>query len=777
MQPVGTPSGQLVWILVLAAAGVVSPSLARAPPGGRVDFFKHGSDWVQGNCASRKRQSPIDLNEIFKPPSAEFHYKYEEVLGGQIEIVNDGRVISATLANQSISRTGGLAIDLRGEPTWFNLTSIEIKSESEHTLRGKHFPLEIQLVHRPAHFYAQSAGPEAVTVSIFVDCANPPKAKQVYPGLLQQSTRPRKLRGSNATAFLQQRPEESDAFLPDPVGVEAEDEDDDPIHMRMNSEINFVHTLVEGEDALNAGVAAPAPAAAAPGAGPAGAPETAAMYSVPSPVQADFNQLLQFLVAQEPPDLESSVLADVTPETPFRLNALMAGGTYFYYWGSQTLPPCAERDLWLIKREVVKASTDQVAALYSTLHLMSAGAGNYRTGMPVNQRTVDVLSGTEGIPRKLQPSPPATHVDMGKEQKYINVAKDAITIAKAASDYAKDIDWRIQAGSSAHLKAMEAEDATTPAPTTSAYIPKPPEDQIWATKIMSNVVKQGIRNALQANINELIPATASLATSYLRQRILKKAGFGPPPVGAKVVAAKPIPGVPTFYPPETYEQPSEQNMTDMAEYMEASGCTAAANFSGCGNITGLSPQEAVAVAEYMAAHGDENEDDDDDEEEENVMTPEDVQPTLPQGAEALPADWPDPDGWADGLPPDNWPTGADMSVWPDPAGTKPVGWDDYKWERYKYNWRMYRSRYQPYRSSYSGYSLNRRRRMSSYSSGRRRGGYSSGRRRSSRSSYSSGRRRSSGSSGRRRSSSYSSGRRRSSSSSYSSGRRRGSSWR
>merc|ERR1719253_419651 len=163
---------------------------------------------------------------MFKPPGGTFQYKYGEVFNREVEIVNDGRMLSTTVANSSFP--GGLALSIGGIPAWVNLTSIDVKSESEHTIRGKHFPLEIQLVHRPAHFYADSTGPEAVTVSIFVDCANPPKAKQVYPGLLQQSTRPRKLRGSNATAFLQQRPEESDAFLPDPVGVEAEDEDDDP---------------------------------------------------------------------------------------------------------------------------------------------------------------------------------------------------------------------------------------------------------------------------------------------------------------------------------------------------------------------------------------------------------------------------------------------------------------------------------------------------------------------------------------------------------------------
>merc|ERR1740117_2323687 len=99
-------------------------------------------------------------------------------------------MLRATLANTSFP--GGLALSIAGVPTWFNLTSIDIKSESEHTIRGKHFPLEIQLVHRPAHLYKDSSGPESVVVTLFIDCNTPPKAPRVYPGLLQKGVRPRK---------------------------------------------------------------------------------------------------------------------------------------------------------------------------------------------------------------------------------------------------------------------------------------------------------------------------------------------------------------------------------------------------------------------------------------------------------------------------------------------------------------------------------------------------------------------------------------------------------
>jgi hypothetical protein len=197
---------RLAWALILAAATFMNPSWSLAPPGKRVSFAKHGSDWVQGNCGSRAKQSPIDLNEIYKPPGREFQYKYTDVPWGDVmKINNDGRMIDATLINTSIGVLGGVALDISGDLAWFNISSINIKSVSEHTIRGKHYPLEIQIVHRPANYYPQSGGPSSVTVSILVDCQNPPESKQVYPGLLQtdakHATRS-KLRGK---ALLEER--------------------------------------------------------------------------------------------------------------------------------------------------------------------------------------------------------------------------------------------------------------------------------------------------------------------------------------------------------------------------------------------------------------------------------------------------------------------------------------------------------------------------------------------------------------------------------------------
>merc|ERR1719238_1105481 len=122
-------------------------------------------------------------------------------------------MLSATIMDRTTS-IGGLAVEVMGELKWFHLDSLNVKSESEHTIRGKHYPLEIQLVHKPAHFYANSEGPQAVTVSIFVDCPNPPQAPPTWPGLLQKKHSPphkprrakSRLRGDAAVALAQQNP-------------------------------------------------------------------------------------------------------------------------------------------------------------------------------------------------------------------------------------------------------------------------------------------------------------------------------------------------------------------------------------------------------------------------------------------------------------------------------------------------------------------------------------------------------------------------------------------
>ena len=53
------------WHYVLALAAARTTSRLRAGAGDLAfDYSHHGEDWVQGSCASRERQSPIDFTSV-----------------------------------------------------------------------------------------------------------------------------------------------------------------------------------------------------------------------------------------------------------------------------------------------------------------------------------------------------------------------------------------------------------------------------------------------------------------------------------------------------------------------------------------------------------------------------------------------------------------------------------------------------------------------------------------------------------------------------------------
>lgn len=144
----------------------------------RVSFQQHGADWNQGNCASRRLQSPININELYVPPTNTFSFAYRAVNNERFDLSNDGRVITADVSGL---RLGGLSLPHAMAPG-YELQRIDVHSPSEHTLRGKHLPLEVQLVHAPPTEYP---GNQIVTVSLLFNSTMPPQREQVWPGLLQ----------------------------------------------------------------------------------------------------------------------------------------------------------------------------------------------------------------------------------------------------------------------------------------------------------------------------------------------------------------------------------------------------------------------------------------------------------------------------------------------------------------------------------------------------------------------------------------------------------------
>lgn len=450
-----------LWAFVGVVAVAVSATRKLPPPDERVSFSTHGSDWAQGGCSSRGEQSPVNLNEIYRPIDNTFSFFYANVHSQAVTLRNDGRTISIDVTGQGF---GGLSMPFASAP-WYNLKRIDIHAASEHTLRGKHFPIEVQLVHQASSIADPTIGHQLVAISVFIDCLTPPDAETVWPAFLQRQGK--KFRG------------------------------------------------------------APAPAPAA-----AGTPAHK-IYTAPAASEENFNPTVQVLVEQRPPIFDEEVNVSLTPDNPWQLGHLVSGGTYFMYRGSETLPPCEERVLWLVRREPVMASNSQVRALHDRLYYMTRGAGNYRTIMPLNQRLVRVWAASLQEPPAIPLKPPfarsvpdSSHDDQ-RESPAIDYAKDAITIAKATSDYAKDLELRLGAGSAAYLKSVQP-----PVPP-----PIPQLDRNWAEKRITKEIERQVQDAISENADQLLPAAGNLARSYTRQEILRAGGLVVPPEGLALAPA------------------------------------------------------------------------------------------------------------------------------------------------------------------------------------------------------------------------------------------------
>lgn len=459
------------------------------PPDYRVDFSEHGGDWEQFQCKSRLYQSPIDLDALYKPVDGFFTYFYNDVHSQNITFKNDGRSLYTEVIGEGF---GGVNLDL-ADGNWYNLKRIDIKAASDHTLRGQHTPIEVQLTHQQSNIKNPTHGPQLVTVSILINSKMPPQPKkEVWPGFLQRSS------GKLV------KPERRGASL-----------------LALNR-----HSRAKASDSSISTAPAPAPAPAI------------FEYEAPSRADLDFNPTLQFFVQQEPPVFAESIGVPILQSNPLQLGQWVAGGTYFMYRGSETLPPCAENVVWLVRREVVWASHAQVNALWNAIYKMSDGAGNYRTVMPLNERDVKIWSASEKEPSfrpvtAMPPVGPPTGLDDERDSKFIPMAQDAITIAKAASDYARDIDLRYSRASNAYVNSLKVSSVSTPPPATvkPVYVPKPPLDIPWAASQIGKVIQKSIQDVVRQELKEVGPAAGNLARSYMRQRILSKAGWTlPPPV-------------------------------------------------------------------------------------------------------------------------------------------------------------------------------------------------------------------------------------------------------
>lgn len=359
------------------------------------DYSKHGQDWVAGTCSSRARQSPIDL-PAYAPVTGTFEYKYNPI-AEPFELLNNGHGFSIDLAGLAY---GGITYN----KALYNLLNVNVHSLSEHAYAGMQMPLELHLVHK------RYDNDQLLIVAI-------PVESPTLTGAAMQAAALREKASMGMPGFLQQNASQSDFW-----------------------------TLTKQM----------------PGQGTGQVPTFTAQgviqgssYREPPAQEPGFNPALQAFLKMAPPPQNMKVNVPANPMSPYDLNTMMHGGTYYEYAGSLTAPPCAEIVTWLVRKESIKASDKQLMYLHDAVYKTTADFGNYRSMMPLNGRVVSMLAGVLDQP-PVGPPPPAGMPPPVSDREYraMKWAMDAMTIAKSATDYVKDLDNRLRNAAQAHASAL-----------------------------------------------------------------------------------------------------------------------------------------------------------------------------------------------------------------------------------------------------------------------------------------------------------------------------------
>jgi len=139
-----------------AAPGPGGPSPGPAPapapafePPPLPTYEFHGSDWTQGTCGSRLRQSPVNFERLLaRPPSQFLDYHYVNVTGFLKVKASGGMLV----ADMSAFRWGGVSY----KGNFYPLQTLVIHGPAEHLINNFRNPIEIQLIHRSYRTSAES---------------------------------------------------------------------------------------------------------------------------------------------------------------------------------------------------------------------------------------------------------------------------------------------------------------------------------------------------------------------------------------------------------------------------------------------------------------------------------------------------------------------------------------------------------------------------------------------------------------------------------------------
>lgn len=495
---------QSVWVATKTHMRGLWASLAASIWAAPVDFQQHGADWM-GQCVPKggKLLSPIDLSIEGDPRDGHFHIGYVPIDAMILE--NDGSKLSFKVNSTSTLTLGGTGSS--HEARRYVLERVDVHGASEHTFHGKRRPLEFQLVHT-------SEGAAPLILSLFYDCAG---CKVVASVDNAEEL-------NVATSFLDPRyADEANAEIEEVKALAT-------THLNLRS--HRVAKRLSGDES--------------------------------------FATLLDAL--KESPEIGMD--ASVTFAPPIDFNALIGKSAFYQYAGSLTLPPCRDAT-WLVQRKpLMAAANSDIQAVFTNLKKLSDGYGNYRTVQATYFRPILLLSPVQDdrgmLPSSLTDDQgywtPTAHT-LERESKDVDVAKDAITIAKAASDYAKGLDVRLQNAAREHAAVWEEEEpplpplipAVTPAEQARnvaqetqqmarrlmkrmakaseahahgltfqkipkpvvAPLPPPTENQLSAKDLEKLLVAYGKKEVKDA-VSRIQPEIKALGGAYLRQNLLKQ---------------------------------------------------------------------------------------------------------------------------------------------------------------------------------------------------------------------------------------------------------------
>lgn len=370
-----------VCVTLPVGASVGRSSLRRSSASSGVEhlpfsYARHGEEWTQGACASRDYQSPVNFDDKLKePPTNTLPYHYQPITGTNLTMVASHGGIYVDMSHEKF---GGVLHN--GE--WYPLVRIDFHAGAEHTIQGKRYPLEIQLVHRKV---------------------------------------------DNPYRYV------------------------------------FVSVLVWNEQ-----LPLPTP------------PAVKLPYYAPDPMELDFNQNLQHFVFEPPPDVDGATAkVELPPSKTLDLSAFLetplieGSGTYLMYSGSFTSPPCLERAVWYVRRTTMVASDQQVTALVHAIQRLNAGAGNYRSVMPMNGRPVSVYKVVNtplaAMPTGLPVLPLGPNPRTDDERRAELKAEYAQRMVVEATEYVKDFDRRVRHAAEGQYNALKG--TLAPMPTTARPTP------------------------------------------------------------------------------------------------------------------------------------------------------------------------------------------------------------------------------------------------------------------------------------------------------------------